>query len=119
MRGSRRTSALLAGLSAAALTCAVLTPAAAPAAPTPSVTLDLTTLSAGPPPNMPYFDTATEQIRDGARVVDLTGLQRFTHPTWLWKVTGGYVLDRFVKNDLKADENQVLFVSNTGRARPK
>lgn len=111
-----RRTALLAAATAAVLASAVLAPSSAPAAPTPSVQLTLATLPPGPPPAMPYFDTATEQIRDGARVVDLSGLQRFTHPTWLWKVSGGYVLDRYVKNDLHADENHLLLISNTGKA---
>lgn len=115
-RSTRRARALVAGAAAAVLACSLLTTASSSAATTSSVTLNLATLPEGPPPAMPYFDTATEQVRDGARVVDLTGLQRFTHPTWLWKVNGGYVLDRYVKNDLRADENQLLFVSNSGRA---
>lgn len=112
----RRTRTRLAGVAAIALTCAALGAAPAPAAPPSPVQLNLATLPSGPPPSMPYFDTATEQIRDGSRVVDLTGLQRFTHPTWLWKVNGGYVLDRFVQNDLRADENHLLFISNAGKA---
>ena len=95
MRASRTTS-LMAFATSVVLASAVLAPASAPAAPSPSVTIDFASLPAGPPPAMPYFDTSTEQIRDGSRVVNLRGLQRFTHPTWLWKVNGGYVLDRYV-----------------------
>ena len=83
---------------------------------TPSVTIDPATLPPGPPPNMPYFDVATEQIRDGARVVDLTGLQRFDRPEHLWKVGGGYVLDRYLEFGDKPYENQLLLISNSGRA---
>lgn len=107
----RRTASLLAIVTSAVLVFAVLVPAAAPAAPTPSVTIDPATLPAGPPPNMPYFDTATEQIRDGSRVVDLTGLKKFTRPSQLWKVNGGYVLDRTLRN---GEERQLLFVSTGG-----
>lgn len=111
---ARRTAALLATLASAALAAAVLVPTPAPAAPTPSVTIDPATLPAGPPPDMPYFDVATEQIRDGSRTVDLTGLKKFTQPSQLWKVNGGYVLDRNVDF---GRELQLLFVSNTGKGK--
>jgi hypothetical protein len=114
---ARRTAALLAMATSTVLASALLASPAAPAAITPSVTLDLATLSQGPPPSMPYIDVATEQIRDGARVVDLTGLQRYTRSRWLWKVDGGYVLDRFLNNGRKPPQNQLLFVSRTGRGK--
>lgn len=109
-----RTTSVLAAAAVAVLAGALLGQAPAPAVPTPSVTLDMATMPAGPPPNMPYLDTATEQIRDGARVVDLTHLQQFTKPSQLWKVNGGYVLDRNVNY---GQEIQLLFVSYTGRGK--
>ena len=67
---------------------------------------------------MPYWHTASKEIRDGSRVVELGHLKKFIRPAWLWKVNGGYVFDRYVHNmPQKPDDNQMMFVDHAGRAK--